>query len=163
MKKSFYILALALAGVALLPSCRQSPAQPKPKPLVNAYDVEHDWNNPDHLIPLNYQQAQGKRIFYDKCVWCHADSSPAGPSNRMNLNPMPPLINDGKVLNPLSDDYLENVITLGGAAMGKSAIMPPWGKTLTQKEIRQVIAYIRAVAQPPYHPPAQPGPKYSAK
>lgn len=163
MRKAYFILALAITCLAVLPSCKQSRATPTPDPLLHAYDVEHDWNNPDHLIPLNYQQAQGKRIFYDKCVWCHADSTPSGPSNRMNLNPMPPLINDGAVFNSLSDEYLENVITLGGAAMGKSAIMPPWGRTLTQDEIRAVIAYIRAVAQPPYQPPAQPGPKYSAR
>jgi cytochrome c5 len=163
MKSQILILALAAASLLMLPSCEPSAAEPKPDPILHAYGVEHDSNNPDHLIPLNYQQTQGKRIFYDKCVWCHADSTPAGPSNRMNLNPMPPLVNDGAVFNSLSDEYLENVITLGGAAMGKSAIMPPWGRTLTQNQIREVIAYIRAVAQPPYKPPAQPGPKYSAR
>jgi mono/diheme cytochrome c family protein len=163
MRSRILTLALAAASLLTLPSCKPGAAEQKPDPLLHAYGVEQDWNNPDRLIPLDYQQTQGKRIFYDKCVWCHADSTPAGPSNRMNLNPTPPLINDGSVLNSLSDEYLENVITLGGAAMGKSAIMPPWGRTLTQNQIREVIAFIRAVAQPPYKPPAQPGPKYTAK
>lgn len=163
MRKPFFIFALGAASLMLLPSCKENRATAKPDPLQNAYDVEKDWNNPDHLIPLDYQQAQGKRIFYEKCVWCHADSTPAGPSNRSNLNPTPPLINDGTVYNSLSDDFLENVITLGGGAMGKSAIMPPWGRTLTPEEIRAVIAYIRGVAQPPYRPPARPGPKYSTR
>lgn len=162
-KKSWFLLTIATASLAVLCSCRKNGSTAKPDPLLNAYGVEHDWNNPDKLIPLNYQQAQGKRIFYDKCVWCHSDTTPAGPSNRMNLNPSPALINDGNTLNPLSDEYLDNIITLGGAAVGKSAMMPPWGKTLTQQEIRAVIAYMRAVAQPPYQPPAQPGPKYSAR
>ena len=102
------------------------------------------------MIPLNYQQAQGKRVFYQYCVWCHADSTPAGPSNRSNLNPNPPLANDGATLNALSDDFMRNVITLGGAAAGKSASMPPWGKTLSQDDIEAVIAFYRAIAQPPY-------------
>jgi mono/diheme cytochrome c family protein len=72
-------------------------------------------------------------------------------------------MNDGATLNGLSDDFLQNIITLGGSAMGKSAMMPPWGRTLTQEEIRAVISYARAVAQPPYEPPARPAPQYSAK
>ncbi len=163
MKRSCLTLAFVLTCVAVLPSCKKSQAKPQPDPLLKAYDVERDWNNPDHLIPLNYEEAQGKRIFYDKCVWCHADTTPAGPSNRSNLNPQPPLINDGTVFNSLSNEFLVNVVTLGGGAMGKSAIMPPWGRTLSQDEIRSVVAYIRAVAQPPYQRPAQPQPKYSAR
>ncbi len=163
MRKAALFLTLAMASLAVLPSCRQSVPAAKRESLLEAYDVEKDWNSPTHLIPLNYQQAQGKRIFYEKCVWCHADSTPAGPSNRMSVQPTPPLINDGQLLNSLSDEYLDNVITLGGAAMGKSAIMPPWGRTLSQDDIRAVIAYIRAVAQPPYQRPAQSGPKYSAR
>lgn len=163
MSRPPILLALALVLLAALPACRQTRATAKPDPLLNAYSEEHDWNNPDHLIPLNYQQAQGKRIFYDQCVWCHADSTPAGPSNRMNLQPTPPLINDGSVFNSESDEYLRNAITLGGAAMGKSAMMPPYGGTLSQGEIEAVIAYMRAVAQPPYQAPAQSGPKYSTR
>ncbi len=163
MRKASIALALVAASLLTLPSCRQARPAPKPNPLLNAYDVERDWNSPDHLILLNYQQAQGKRLFYEKCVWCHADSTPAGPSNRTNLTPTPPLINDGTVFNSFSDDLLDNVITLGGSAVGKSAIMPPWGRTLSQDEIRALIAYIRVVAQPPYRPPAQPGPKYSTR
>jgi mono/diheme cytochrome c family protein len=163
MRKPPLALALAIAALVLLPSCKQRSAAPKADPLLKSYDVEQDWNNPDHLISLDYQQAQGKRIFYAKCVWCHADTTPAGPSNRSNLNPTPPLINDGTVYNSLSDEFIENVITLGGGAMGKSAIMPPWGRTLTQDEIQALVAYIRAVAQPPYQRPAQPGPKYSTR
>ena len=75
-------------------------------PLRAAYDSEADWNDPQRVIPLNYQQAQGKRVFYAQCVWCHADATPAGPSNRSNLMPMPVLMNDGAALNGQSDEYL---------------------------------------------------------
>ena len=163
MKKNWLVLALMVASLALSPACKKGQATPKPDPLLNAYDVEPDWNNPDHLIPLNYEEAQGKRIFYDKCVWCHADTTPAGPSNRSNLDQNPPLMNDGATLNSLSDETLYNAIALGGEATGKSAMMPPWGKTLTQDEIRSLIAYIRAIAQPRYQRPAQVQPKYSTR
>lgn len=158
------LIALTLFTFLIaLGACSRKKAAVHSDPLLKSYAVEADWNNPDHLIYLNYQQAQGQRIFYEKCVWCHADSTPAGPSNRSNLNPQPPLINDGATLNPLSDEYLQNDITLGGSAMGKSPMMPPWGKTLSQSDIQGVIAFIRAVAQPPYQPPARPAPQYSAR
>jgi mono/diheme cytochrome c family protein len=112
---------------------------------------------------LNYQQAEGQRVFYTYCVWCHADSTPAGPSNRANVTPTPPLMNDGAKFNGLSDEFMRNIITLGGAAMGKSPMMPAWGRTLSQEEIQAVIAFARAVAQPPYQRPARPGPQYSEK
>ncbi len=161
MSRRFILLLLFPCALVLMSCNRQRSAQADP--LSGAYDVEADWNDPQHRIPLNYEQAQGKRVFYTYCVWCHADSTPAGPSNRSNLNPTPALANDGSVLNPLSDDRLGNTIALGGSAMGKSAMMPPWGRTLSQEEVQSVVAFLRAIAQPPYTPPARPGPRYSVK
>ncbi len=163
MKLELLIVLAAVLGAGLATSCRENRAAEKPDPHAQAYDSEADWNDPSHVIPLNYQQAQGKRVFYQYCVWCHADSTPAGPSNRSNLNPNTPLASDGSTLNALSDDFMRNVIALGGAAAGKSAAMPPWGKTLSQDDIAAVIAFYRAIAQPPYQPPARPGPKYSVR
>jgi mono/diheme cytochrome c family protein len=47
--------------------------------------------------------------------------------------------------------------------VGKSALMPSWGKTLKQDDIKAVITFYRAIAQPPYQPPARPGPQYSVR
>jgi mono/diheme cytochrome c family protein len=66
-------------------------------------------------------------------------------------------------LNPESDDFMQNIITLGGSALGKSAMMPPYGRMLSAEEIRSVIAFTRAIAQPPYRPPSRPASQYSAK
>ncbi len=158
--------AVVLVSCAVLMfqlSCSRKPAPTKPDPLLRAYGVQQDWNDPTHLIPLDYQQTQGKRIFEGYCIWCHADSTPAGPSNRSNLTPTPALINDGSVLNALSDQYLQNTIALGGSALGKSAMMPPYGNSLSQDDIRALIQYIRAVAQPPYQAPARTQPQYNVR
>lgn len=153
-------MSLLLAGLS---GCRKSLDTAKPDPLGAAYDTEADWTDAQRTIPLSYEQAQGKRIFYQYCVWCHADATPAGPSNRSNLAPVPPLLNDGATLNAESDEYLQNILTLGGSAMGKSAMMPPYGRMLSPDEIRSVIAFSRAIAQPPYQLSPKPGPGYSAK
>ena len=90
-------------------------------------------------------------------------STPAGPSNRSNLTPVPPLLNDGATLNAESDEFMQNIITLGGSALGKSAMMPPYGKTLSPTEIRAVISFARAIAQPAYQKSGRPGSQYTTK
>jgi mono/diheme cytochrome c family protein len=163
MKPRIWISSLLLLALAGISGCRKHADTAKADPLLSAYDSEADWTDSQRVIPLGYQQAQGKRIFYQHCVWCHADATPAGPSNRSNLTPVPPLLNDGATLNAESDEYMQNIITLGGSAMGKSAMMPPYGRMLSAEEIRSVIAFTRAVAQPPYQPAGRPGSQYSAK
>jgi mono/diheme cytochrome c family protein len=163
MKSRGWIIALAFVAAAGTSGCRKHADAAKADPLLAAYDTEADWTDAQKIIPLSYQQAQGKRIFYQQCVWCHADSTPAGPSNRSNLTPVPPLLNDGATLNPESDEYMQNIITLGGSAMGKSAMMPPYGRMLSAEEIRSLIAFTRAIPQPSYQPPSRPGSQYSTK
>ena len=163
MKPRIWMAGLLLITLASISGCRKNAEAAKADPLLTAYDSEPDWNDSQKIIPLNYQQAQGKRVFYRQCVWCHADATPAGPSNRSNLTPVPPLLSDGATLNSETDEYMQNIITLGGSAMGKSAMMPPYGRMLTAEEIRAVIAFTRALAQPPYQSPGRPGSQYSAK
>jgi len=163
MRSRIWMSALLLLTIATVSGCRKQAEAAKAGPLLASYDTEADWTDAQHVIPLSYQQAQGKRISYQDCVWCHADATPAGPSNRSNLTPVPPLLNDGAALNAESDEFMQNIITLGGSAMGKSAMMPPYGKMLSAEEIRSVIAFTRAIAQPPYQPPARAGSQYSAK
>ena len=161
--RSLAIAVLLIAALSTASGCRKHAETAKADPLLAAYDSEPDWNDSTKMISLGYQQAQGKRVFYQYCVWCHAEATPAGPSNRSNLTPVPPLLADGSTLNAESDNYLETIITLGGSAMGKSAMMPPYGRTLSAEEIRSVIAFTRAIAQPPYQPPGRPGSQYSPK
>ena len=158
MKSKLLLAAMLLCSVLCvlaLSGCRKSAAAVNVDAASGAYDSEPDWNDSAKLISLGYQEAQGKRVFYQYCVWCHADATPAGPSNRSNLTPVPPLINDGEKLNGESDEFMQKMITLGGSALGKSAMMPPYGKTLSPAEIKAVISFARAIAQPAYQKPGQ--------
>jgi mono/diheme cytochrome c family protein len=166
MKSKLVLVAMLVAGVmcaVALNGCKKPAAAIKPDEAFGAYDTEADWNDATKLTNLGYQESQGKRIFYQYCVWCHADASPAGPSNRSNLTPVPPLLNDGEKLNGESDEFMQNIITLGGSALGKSAMMPPYGRTLSATEIKEVIAFTRAISQPPYQKSGRPGSQYSTK
>jgi mono/diheme cytochrome c family protein len=163
MKSGIWMSVLLIGSLLGAAGCGKKTEAPKTDPLASAYDSEPDSADAQKMIPLGFQAAQGKRLYYQHCVWCHADATPAGPSNRSNLTPVPTLLTDGATVNAESDEYLQNIITLGGSAMGKSAMMPPYGKMLSTEEIHSLIAFTRAVAQPPYQPPARPTSQYSAK
>jgi mono/diheme cytochrome c family protein len=102
-------------------------------------------------IALGYEQKLGKELNEEYCNRCHdPESTTERVSNFDNLSPKPHPFSDGVTLNSLVDSDLTNIISRGGAAVGKSAQMPAWGATLKPAELKALIAYIRAVADPPY-------------
>jgi mono/diheme cytochrome c family protein len=105
-------------------------------------------------IALGYEQALGKAVNDQYCIRCHdRESTPERVSNFDNLSPAPHEFTDGATLNRLSDSDLINIITYGGQAVGKSPQNPAYGTTLKPAEIRAMVAYIRAIADPPYQTP----------
>jgi hypothetical protein len=59
-------------------------------------------------------------------------------------------------MNGLPDDFLFTVVAKGAEAVGLSPQMPGFEKFLTEREIRDVIAYVRTFADPPYQPAGPP-------
>ena len=55
-------------------------------------------------------------------------------------------------MNALSDEHIFKVIKEGGASVGKSPLMAPWGGTLNDAQIHDVVAFVRTLAVPPYQP-----------
>lgn len=105
---------------------------------------------------LGYQEKLGKEISDAYCVFCHSpESTTERVSNYDNLTPpLPHLFSDGAVLNAMSDAELIKIITDGGPALGKSPQTPAYRDTLTPAQIRAIVAYMRAVADPPPGKPA---------
>ena len=105
-------------------------------------------------IALGYEQILGKAINDQYCIRCHdSESTPERVSNFDNLSPAPHQFSDGATLNRIPDSDLINIITYGGQAVGKSPQNPAYGTTLKPAEIRAMVAYIRAIADPPYQTP----------
>jgi len=101
-------------------------------------------------IALGYQQNLGRQLNDRYCSRCHDPESTAERvSNHDNLNAKPHAFTDGDFLNKISEADLSSIITHGGAALNKSAEMPPYGGTLNKADIEALVAYIRAVADPP--------------
>ncbi len=107
-------------------------------------------------VALGYREKVGKEVSYKYCGNCHdPESTPERVSNLDNLTPpLPHPFTDGNTLNAMSDADLIKIITDGGPAVGKSPQTPAYRNTLTQAQIKAVVEYIRAVADPPYQAPA---------
>ena len=103
-------------------------------------------------IALGYQQQLGYQLDNKYCARCHnPESSAERVSNYDNLQVKPHPFTEGDTLNKMSDADLTASISHGGPALNKSALMPPYGYTLSKAEIEALIAYIRLISDPPYN------------
>jgi mono/diheme cytochrome c family protein len=103
-------------------------------------------------IALGYQQQVGFRLDDKYCSRCHnPESTVERVSNYDNLEVKPHPFTEGDTLNKMSDAELTAIINHGGPALNKSALMPPYGYTLSKSDVEALIAYIRLISDPPYH------------
>jgi len=103
---------------------------------------------------LGYQERVGSILADQYCNRCHdPESSPQRVSNYDNLEVKPHPFTEGATLNKMADAYLTSIILHGGPALNRSALMPPYGNTLSAADVKAIIAYTRAVSDPPYQPP----------
>jgi mono/diheme cytochrome c family protein len=91
----------------------------------------------------------GKQLYQQRCSPCHGSDGKANTPTAQALNPKPRDHTDGAYMNKLSNEHLHKVIKQGGAAVGKSPIMPPQAD-LSDAQIQDVIAFVRTLAVPPY-------------
>lgn len=105
-------------------------------------------------LAAGYQQQLGYELQKNYCSRCHdPESTPEQVSNYDNLAVKPHSFDQGDTFNKLSDADLTAIVSHGGPALNLSALMPAYGSTLSEADIRAVIAYIRLVSDPPYQAP----------
>lgn len=66
-----------------------------------------------------------------------------GPNATKDMPVTPRDFTNATEMSKLSDADLKKVISDGGPAISKSALMPPWSKTLGSKEIDELVKYLR--------------------
>jgi len=82
---------------------------------------------------------RGGIAFRTYCVLCHgAEGRGDGRAAKM-YTPRPANL----TVSPFNDAYKEMIIRGGGASVGRSAYMPPWGDELTDEQIHDVVAFLR--------------------
>jgi mono/diheme cytochrome c family protein len=99
------------------------------------------------LVLAQGDQAKGKSLFTQQCAGCHGATGKGDGVAAAALNPKPSDLTNKAYMAGLKDQYLFDLIQKGGAAMGKSPLMPPLGSKLKDGDIRDVIAYVRSLAK----------------
>jgi mono/diheme cytochrome c family protein len=94
----------------------------------------------------------GKEKYNLLCGSCHGKTGKGDGPAAAALPIKPQNHTDGKYMNGLTDKYLSDIIKGGGASMGKSPLMPPWGGQLNDQDILNLVSYVRTLAVPPYKP-----------
>lgn len=128
----FIVLGVGLAG------CHRAPVPPPSDPMLDAIRAE------ERTAGLSYAEGQGRQLFRQYCSTCHGDEGKGDGQNASNLSPAPPDFTTSKTMKDAS--YVRRVIAEGSAAVGRSALSPPWGKSLRAQEIEYLVAYCHALA-----------------
>lgn len=84
----------------------------------------------------------GAKLYKRYCRGCHGEDGRGGAHTFM-----PHIENLTKkgYIELLPDSYLYTAIADGGEAIGKSSYMPAWKSKLSDREVKDIIAHIRAM------------------
>lgn len=145
MKHTFsWMVVLALhLGVVLLVAAQQ-PGRMHGEGMMGGKGMMGD-KRPMGRGPDSSQETEGVASAYTKlCASCHGVTGKADGPAAMVLNPRPKDFTDCKVMAHESDKMLFEIIKIGGQAAGHSPLMPPWGGSLTDDQISEMVSYIRS-------------------
>lgn len=111
---------------------RSGSAAPSPTPVLPQPD-------------LAYNAREGRFLYRHYCVTCHGAEGHGDGFNAYNLDPKPRDLGDPAFQAKRTDDDLTAIIRSGGGVAGMSTGMPPWGRTLKERQIRNVVDYLRTL------------------
>ncbi|MBI2388564.1 MAG: cytochrome c [Deltaproteobacteria bacterium] len=87
---------------------------------------------------------ESKQVFAQRCVACHGESGKGDGPGASAMNPKPRDYTSAEWQKSVTDDDLKQVIVKGGAAVGKSSLMPPNPDLDAKPEVvAGVVAIIR--------------------
>jgi mono/diheme cytochrome c family protein len=120
-------LALSLGVLACSRHPAQAPATPAPTELPG------------------YEVRLGRDVYEHYCQTCHGDTGAGDGFNAFNLDPHPRDLSAPDFQKKKTDADLRDAIRRGGAGVGLSPLMPPWGRTLSARQMDDVILYLRTL------------------
>jgi mono/diheme cytochrome c family protein len=94
---------------------------------------------------LGYNAREGRVLYRHYCLNCHGEEGKGDGFNAYNLDPRPRSLADSSFQAKHSDADLLAAIRSGGGAVGLSTGMPPWGRTLNERQIQNVVDYLRTL------------------
>jgi len=113
------------------------------------------WSRVGAASPTTSREiASGRQLYVTHCAACHGDGGRGDGPSAAGFATKPANLTDGRLMNPLPDAFIVNIILKGGPAEGLSPTMPPFGAYLGEAQARDIAAYLRSLATPPFQPEA---------
>jgi mono/diheme cytochrome c family protein len=84
---------------------------------------------------------KGEAVFQQNCVICHGPQGKGDGAAAAGLNPKPANFSERQASTAQKQ---LNVVTNGGASEKLSPLMPAFGESLSDQQLKDVIAYVRA-------------------
>ena len=95
---------------------------------------------------LNGNAERGARLYSDVCVLCHGTKGDG--KGRLKIDPPVRDLRDRERMDKRTDWEIYLVIRDGAQVLGLSEKMFGWGSTLSDREIRDLAAYVRVLSAP---------------
>jgi mono/diheme cytochrome c family protein len=130
-----------VAAALLLAAACRAPSPPAKDALQDAFRSD----------ALTAREARGHRVFLQRCATCHGPEGRGDGQNAYNLQPPPPDFQES--LAKLSPADRRQIVEGGTAALGRSPLCPPWGRSLGPDDVDAVLAWVDVAARPPVAPP----------
>jgi mono/diheme cytochrome c family protein len=91
--------------------------------------------------------ANGRRVYYENCFYCHGDALRGDGMFAHGLNPIPTNFADAGAIALLQESFLFWRISKGGPGLPEEAgpwdtAMPAWEKFLTEEEMWDVVLFL---------------------
>lgn len=125
---------------ATSPSPAPAPAPPAPAPATAPAPSAAPAGS------LRGSADAGKALYAQYCASCHGATGHGDGPVAGTLNPKPANHADHQFMASLTDEHLYQVISKGGASVGKSPMMAPWGGVINDQGIKDLIAYLRQLS-----------------
>jgi cytochrome c oxidase cbb3-type subunit III len=78
---------------------------------------------------------------------CHGVGGKGDGPIAQGLQPRPADLTNCNAMAKESDDVLFKIIKGGGQSVGRSTAMPSWGDSLNERQIRDLVKFIRGLCK----------------
>ncbi len=98
-------------------------------------------------IKITGDAAKGAATYKMFCASCHGATGKGDGAAAAALNPKPRDFADKERMSQIADWEILKVIKEGGASVGLSPLMTPWGAVLqTEEKLQDVAAFVRSLS-----------------
>ena len=116
---------------------------------INLQTLNNPYRHLETSDPAAFRQhlADGRRVYYENCFYCHGDLMRGAGMYASGLNPIPTNFQDPNTISQLQESFLFWRISKGGPGLPAEggpwdSAMPQWEKFLSEEEMWNVILFL---------------------